>query len=130
MGVGGGVGWDCQCGWIIKFCGNEIRCIIISCWAGQGEWFCWGDNVDHRKADIKEDIKEAEYDVNEMGNDEHLPLYVAIANPWNSPLGNMSPSITAPLSSCYYIPSLTCRSRTSIVCTEQEAAANCQIPQF
>lgn len=64
-----------------------------------------GDNVDHRKANVKEDIKEAEYDVNEMGNDEHLPLYVAISKP--SLLENMSPSITAPLSDCYYIPWLT-----------------------
>lgn len=65
-----------------------------------------------------------------MGNDEHLPLYVAISNPWNSPLGSMSPSIRAPLSSCYYIPSLTWRSGTGILCAEQEAADSCQIPQF
>lgn len=54
---------------------------------------CW-DNVDHRKANIKKDIKEAEYDVNEIENDERLLLYVAIP-PRNSPLGNMSASITA-----------------------------------
>lgn len=38
---------------------------------------CWY-NVDHRKANIKKDIKEAEYDVNEIENDERLLLYVAI----------------------------------------------------
>lgn len=41
---------------------------------------CW-DNVDHRRANIKKDIKEAEYDVNEIENDERLLLYVAISPP-------------------------------------------------
>lgn len=84
-----GVGWDCQCGRMIKFSGNEIRWIIISCRAGQGESSCCGDNVDHRRANIKEDIKEGEYDVNQMGND-------AISNPWNSPLGKTRPHLLRP----------------------------------
>lgn len=114
------VWWDCQCRWIIKFSGNEIRCIIISCWAGQGRENSpaggGGGNVDHRKANIKEDIKGGEYDVNEMGNDEHLPLYVAISNHWNDPLGDTSPSITAPLSYCC-IPSLMVCSGRRTRCT-------------